>query len=255
MGPILDLIHRVPLFSARESAPGASANRKDPQPGATISCYREKVFIEKLVEQQFTTDWFNRTKGIWSQLLTRHQPQRILEVGSFEGASICFCIQTLSPIVPSLEIHCVDTWEGGIEHQAGGMSEYNMPEVYARFNNNVQIEINRASSEVKFFTHREPSAVALSRLIAEGMSGYFDFIYIDGSHQAPDVLADAVLAFQLVKVGGLIVFDDYLWSEAGIDDVIRCPKIAIDSFTTIYSKKLRILAAPLYQLYTQKIGA
>ncbi len=70
----------------------------------------------------------------------------------------------------------------------------------------------------------------------------------------PTSLADAVLAFKLLKVGGHLVFDDYVWAEElpyG-QDPIRCPKPAIDAFTTLYCRKLKILEAPLYQLYVRK---
>jgi hypothetical protein len=33
----------------------------------------------------------------------------------------------------------------------------------------------------------------------------------DGSHRARDVLEDAVLSWPLLKVGGIMLFDDYLW--------------------------------------------
>ena len=70
------------------------------------------------------------------------------------------------------------------------------------------------------------------------------------------MLCDAVLAFRLLSVGGIIAFDDYLWSEAlpGGIDPIRCPKPAVDAFTNLYCRKLQILQAPLYQLYAQKIA-
>jgi hypothetical protein len=47
-----------------------------------------------------------------------------------------------------------------------------------------------------------------------------------------------------------------LWQEdlpTGTDP-IRCPKIAIDAFTNIYSRKVRLIKAPLSQLYVQKIS-
>ena len=96
----------------------------------------------------------------------------------------------------------------------------------------------------------------MSKLIAEGKANYFDFIYIDGSHRATDVLCDALLSFRLLKNNGVIVFDDYLWQEQlpyGIDP-LRCPKIAIDAFTNIYCRKIKILSAPLKQLYVKKIS-
>ena len=105
--------------------------------------------------------------------------------------------------------------------------------------------------------HKCFSEDALAKLLVEGKKNYFDFIYIDGSHQAPDVLADAVLGFKLLRVGGLIVFDDYLWSETMPygKDPLRCPKPAIDAFVNLNFRKLQIITAPLYQLYVQKLSA
>lgn len=37
----------------------------------------------------------------------------------------------------------------------------------------------------------------------------YDILYVDGSHLAADVLTDAILGWGLVKVGGIIIFDDY----------------------------------------------
>ena len=39
----------------------------------------------------------------------------------------------------------------------------------------------------------------------------FDVIYIDGDHTSQAALRDATLSFPLLKSGGLMVFDDYLW--------------------------------------------
>ena len=42
---------------------------------------------------------------------------------------------------------------------------------------------------------------------------YYDFIYIDGDHTNEGVFIDSVLSFPLLKNGGIIIFDDYLWSS------------------------------------------
>jgi predicted O-methyltransferase YrrM len=39
----------------------------------------------------------------------------------------------------------------------------------------------------------------------------FDLIYIDGSHHTDDVIVDAIKGFELLKVGGIMIFDDYFW--------------------------------------------
>ena len=70
-----------------------------------------------------------------------------------------------------------------------------------------------------------------------------DFIYIDGSHEAPDVLADLVLAFRLLSGGGVVLCDDYLWSpeEPADADVLGCPKLAVDTFTNIHRRQIEFV--------------
>ena len=203
----------------------------------------------------FSNRWFDIHKAIWSQLLQQINPTRILEVGSYEGKSTTFMIENLAN-TKDLEIHCIDSWEGGIEHKQGGSAESNMPEVETRFAHNVKIAIQNSSHIVKLEIHKGLSNKELPKLITSDMQNYFDLIYIDGSHQAPDVLLDAVLGFELLKTGGVMIFDDYLWQEPlpGGTDPIRCPKISIDAFTNIYCRRLSILSAQLNQLYIQKIS-
>ena len=204
---------------------------------------------------QFTNSWFQNSKPTWDLLIPNLNPTTIIEVGSYEGAITCYLIDNLSNS-KNLEIHCVDTWEGGIEHQIGGSAIADMNLVEKRFLHNTKISISNSVNKVNLIAHKGYSDRQLSKIFTEKGPGYFDFIYIDGSHQAPDVLCDAILGFKLLKKFGLIVFDDYLWSEDlsyGIDP-IRSPKLAIDSFTNIYCRKIKILQAPLYQLYMQKLS-
>lgn len=80
-----------------------------------------------------------------------------------------------------------------------------------RFLNNTRIARSRASQRVELVTHKGCSDEHLARLIAGGFRQRFDLVYIDGSHYSHDVLSDAVLSFPLLKVGGHMLFDDYLW--------------------------------------------
>ena len=71
------------------------------------------------------------------------------------------------------------------------------------------------------------------------------------------MLADAVLSFWLLRRGGVMVFDDYLWSLEpwGQQDPLNMPKPAIDAFINIYQRKLRVLAGiPLYQIAIEKLA-
>lgn len=202
----------------------------------------------------FTNDWFDVVKGPWADLLARLLPRKLLEIGSYEGASACFMVNQLASRFP-IELHCIDTWEGGVEHRLDGTD---MSRVEHRFRSNLQLAMQATAEQphaVQLAVHKNRSDLALAALLAQGHAGTFDFAYIDGSHQAPDVLSDAVLAFKLVRVGGVMVFDDYLWAEndlPGGRDLLRCPKPAIDAFVNCYFRKVEVLRGPLYQLYVQK---
>jgi predicted O-methyltransferase YrrM len=199
---------------------------------------------------QFTNNWFDSTaRNVWDQLIPRVSPQKILEIGSYEGAATCYLIDRLKG--SQLEIHCIDTWAGGVEHTG-----VNMSHVEARFHHNINTAAQNAILKPDMHIYKGYSDLELSRFLAAGYRNYFDFVYIDGSHQSPDVLCDAVLAFRLLRVGGVMAFDDYLWLEGSPQesDPSRIPKPAIDAFTNIYFRKIGILSAPLYQLYVQKLA-
>lgn len=67
-------------------------------------------------------------------------------------------------------------------------------------------------------------------------------MYVDGSHLAPDVLTDAVLAFRAVRPGGLIVFDDYeLAAGCGAEPSRDDPKIAVDAFLACFAGQVEVL--------------
>ena len=56
---------------------------------------------------------------------------------------------------------------------------------------------------------REPSQIALPRLIAEGLQ--VDAAFVDGSHVFHQVFVDVYFLQQLVKPGGLVILDDHWW--------------------------------------------
>ena len=77
----------------------------------------------------------------------------------------------------------------------------------------------------------------------------FDLIYIDGSHHSDDVMLDAIRAFQMLKVNGLIIFDDYFWNYySRIQDNASG---AINSFVRLKRNQLEVICFD-YQLILRK---
>ena len=86
---------------------------------------------DKLDNYEFTNQWFEKTaKPLWSQIINQSKPEKILEIGSYEGASTCYLIDTLSLHHDAFEINAIDTWDGGIEHKE---MKINMKLVEERF--------------------------------------------------------------------------------------------------------------------------
>jgi cephalosporin hydroxylase len=178
---------------------------------------------------KLTRDWTSYHYGLWDDFA----PANILEIGSFEGRSALYWAQKPTTV----SITCVDTWGGSEEHLD---IDFKLAEQYFDYN----------ISFFPFITKiKQQSSIALAALITKGIQ--YDWIYIDGSHKAHDVLTDAVMSFQLLKVGGHILFDDYLFYDSyrfddwGVtkkpDKLTSYPKTAIDSFINIFYDQLQII--------------
>ena len=80
----------------------------------------------------------------------------------------------------------------------------------------------------------------------------FDFVYIDGDHRAPAVLADAVAGFRMLNVTGLMAFDDYRWCCGG--SPLREPKAAVDAFLSVFADHITLLEMG-DQVWIEKVRA
>ena len=195
----------------------------------------------------FSADWFSHNISFWASTFKAAgwNPQAIntiVEIGSFEGRSTIWSCKNLLDNAES-RIYCIDTFEGSVEH-----TERQKINLLERFQGNIESAGVQHNVEIR----RGSSWHELARLAAEGVRP--DFIYIDGSHQAPDVLCDAVLSFHILKEGGLMIFDDYHWSiePHGSEDILNSPKLAVDLFISLYRRKVRLFAQSREQIALQK---
>lgn len=198
---------------------------------------------------EFTKDWFQWAPQVWKQLipmLPKRDPELgrfFIEIGSFEGRSSVWIAENMMQEGDTL--YCIDTWQGGEEHGSEDMKA-----VEARFDNNVRL-LNAQYPEREVFKGTGTSTQRLAEEITNKGVSDADFIYIDGSHIAKDVLTDACMAWPLLKPNGIMVFDDYMWGDAR--DALHRPKIAIDAFCNIFAEEVAIIHVG-YQLVVRKKG-
>jgi len=96
----------------------------------------------------------------------------------------------------------------------------------------------------------KPSLDGLIELRQRGVVA--DLIYVDGSHFAKDVLLDAALGFELLRVGGVMVFDDAVSWRYG-ESIHDSPKQAVDAFIACNWNRLKVLETPGgYQVAIQR---
>lgn len=178
---------------------------------------------------KFDHDWFSPNIPNLTRLFAGFKgdnaPQ-ILEIGAFEGKSTVWFLDN----VQDCFVTTIDTWMGGKDHDPNN-PEINWKTVKDNFDHNVK------GKNIKVI--HTTSFEALMNIYRHQQS-QFDFVYVDGSHTAADVNLDLILSFKLLKTGGLIYCDDYLW---GFNEfpVYDCPKLGIDSFVNVYADKLRPL--------------
>jgi predicted O-methyltransferase YrrM len=198
-------------------------------------------------EYEFTQDWFNWAPEVWNQLTPmlsgRAGHRQFLEIGSFEGRSSIWIAENMMQDDDILR--CIDTWEGGEEHGAENMSE-----VEERFRANLIVAAEKLPDR-RIIQQKGTSVRELARWLTTD-NQHFDFIYIDGSHLAKDVMTDACMAWPLLKPKGLMVFDDYLWVP-NARDILHRPKAAIDAFTNLFAEEVEIVHIG-YQLIVRKKG-
>ena len=166
----------------------------------------------------FSNSWF-RWEDSWSKALAglADKPNlRYLEVGVYEGRSFLWAFENILTHPSSTGV-AVDLFD------VEGLRN--------RFLKNVE----RAGISDRVETHAGYSNEVLRRF----QNQTFDIIYIDASHTAPNVMRDAILAWDLLKNGGVLIFDDYLHTRSFPTELK--PEVSIDAFITAFRDELRVV--------------
>ena len=213
----------------------------------------QKALEQFIIEQpefltddyKFTVDFFSYNIDMWKLNLARfhNRPNlHFLEVGSFEGLSACWLLNNVLTS-DSNKLTCIDTFDfaGQGSYYLRGLGSETMT-IEELFDYNIKLTGS---------AHKVRKIVGQSRDVLRTLSpSEYDYIYIDGSHLAADVLEDAVLSWPLLKKGGVLTFDDYQWE--GDPNPLNCPRIAIDAFLIVFKTRYKLIHKS-YQVSVEKM--
>ena len=183
----------------------------------------KKIFEQKLDHKNFSQKWFLNNFEIFTFFLPKDKSLKFdyLEVGCYEGLSSYYVLSEYK----SVNAFFLDIWD--MPNPNSKTLSHNFGLIEKAFDQNL--------SGFDFKKMKNDSVISMRKLLKENV--HFDFIYIDGSHNGEDILSDAIEAFKILKVNGLMFFDDFLQHD---DNRILQSYVGIDKFLSLYSDYLKI---------------
>ena len=160
---------------------------------------------------------------------------KILELGCFKGEMSKWFSDNLLDNRYS-RLYCVDTWEGSEEYKQ------NYSNVKKTFKNTIEttfhnnIKKSKHPKKIKIF--KNTTTDFFLTFLKKVKNPIFDLIYVDASHDARNVICDAILSFKALKVNGYMVFDDYEWKK--MPHNYERPKVAVDSFIHMFRDNVKV---------------
>ena len=152
----------------------------------------------------------------FEEIIIELQPKLIIEVGTWKGCSAIHmaktCIQHYKDFgidYEDLEIICVDTFLGSVEHwvhDQGLLMKYvenGRPNIYQQFMSNVV-----ASGLQKYITPFPIDSLNAAEVLKK-YDVLADLIYIDAGHEYRSVRNDFIVYSELLREGGYLLGDDW----------------------------------------------
>lgn len=175
---------------------------------------------------RFTSDWVNDKTAVWERWFRplNGTPCQILEIGSYEGRSACWFLDNMMSH-PDSRLTCVDRW-----WKADHLRSFDL-----------NISLSGKSNQVTRHT-------GLVMDILPSLKGSYDVVYIDADHIGKSVVLQAGWAFDKLKPGGYILFDDYKWTSPTVKIP---PGPGIDAFLNLWQHDLTVVHKA-YQVLIQK---
>jgi hypothetical protein len=142
-------------------------------------------YIKKKLTLSF--NWFGQNSQIWIHFFRKFNLEdkkiNILEIGTFEGLSASFFLKYLK----KSKLIAVDSLNKNTLF-------------YKNF-----IKNKKKMRNFQFYN------ISSDNFFKKYKNELFDIIYIDGGHDRTDVISDGKNSFKILKKGGILIFDDFLY--------------------------------------------
>jgi hypothetical protein len=180
----------------------------------------------------YTSDWFSHNIPTWTRVLAplKGKPNlTYLEIGPYEGRSFLWVMDNILTH-PTSRAVAIDTFDKIFDSD---------PEKH--FTENLRRSGRLSSVKIiKGFSQEKLRGLPLNS---------FDLIYIDGDHRSKGVIMDTILSWDLLKEGGILIFDDY---KLNYDLPMEArPEFPLDVFLTLFRDEFKVLVKD-YQLIVRK---
>lgn len=171
------------------------------------------------------------------------RPAIIADVGVWKGQSTLFMAEHLRAGGINGVVLAIDTWLGSPEHWERGSGvgsplrhNHGYPAIYRSFLANVRIA-GLESLVLPFPQTSRNAAVILARA-----GVWLDVVHLDAAHEYEEVIGDCEANFRILRPGGLLIGDDYVWDSvrkaADRFAARHCLRIEVDSPKWILRKPL-----------------
>ena len=197
-------------------------------------------YLKKIKKKNLhiTTNWFVGNAYYWNEVFKDKKlykkKLKILEIGSFEGLSTLYFFYYF----PNSRLTCVDLWKNNKQDK-----DYNFFNIEKRFDNNTK----KFKRKLKKF---KSTSDTFFKENSKYLKDKFDIIYVDGNHNYMFVFRDLINSFRAIKVGGIIIVDDFL-NYSFYKNCNKNPISAIVVFINIFYEKIKIIKIT-NQIFIQK---
>lgn len=197
----------------------------------------DRIGMTDTQTKEFPQFFYPGAHGIFEEILPDLNPRRILQLGVFTGDATLWLLEHVNPDL----LVDVDCWIGSSDEKWTNQFQWDDLEAYY----DERTKPYRESGQL--IKRRSTTRRFLGTWLDEG----FDFIYIDADHTTSATLENAVMSYPLLKVGGIMAFDDYTWM-ADTRNLLDSPAPAIDAFKYLYADRMVFVCTGL-QVWLRKV--